>query len=200
MNAPVFIVDDDVGIRDSLTMLLEANGLTVESFADGHAFLTACMQRRPGCAVLDVAMPGMSGYQVQAALNQRNLTIPVIFLTGHGDVPMAVQAIKAGAVDFLEKPVTSTALLKRVRRTLALDTENRLAEEYTLLARQRYASMSPREKEVMALVVAGLTSKEIARQLEVSARTVDTHRAHIMLKMQAANVAELVQLVRHCKD
>jgi two-component system response regulator FixJ len=200
MNAPVFIADDDVGIRDSLTILLEANGLTVESFADGHAFLTACMQRRPGCAVLDVAMPGMSGYQVQAALNQRNLTIPVIFLTGHGDVPMAVQAIKAGAMDFLEKPVTGTALLKRVRRALALDAQNRVVEEDTLLVRQRYASMSPREKEVMALVVAGLSSKEIARHLGVSARTVDTHRAHIMLKMQATNVAELVQSARLCKD
>jgi two-component system response regulator FixJ len=140
----------------------------------------------------------MSGYEVQAALNERGLQIPVIYLTGHGDVPMAVRAMQAGAVDFLQKPVRRVELLQRVRRALELDARLHEEEEAERQARRNYASLSPREQEVMALVVAGLSSKEIARQLGVSDRTVHTHRAHVMLKMQAANVAELVRIASIC--
>jgi two-component system response regulator FixJ len=198
MSAQVYIVDDDPAIRDALGKMLSDAGLRVQSYADGDAFLATSLQRRPACVVLDVALPGMSGYEVQETLNQRGLQIPIIFLTGHGDVPMAVKAIQAGAVDFLEKPVRRAELLRRVQRALELDTRHHKDEQAEHQVMQAYARLSPREQEVMALVVAGLSSKEIARQLGVSSRTVHTHRAHVMLKMQAANVAELVRMAGIC--
>jgi two-component system response regulator FixJ len=200
MNAHVYIVDDDPAIRDALGSLLTDAGLQVQSYADGDAFLASSLPQRPACVLLDVAMPGMSGYEVQAALNERGLQIPVIYLTGHGDVPMAVRAMQAGAVDFLQKPVRRVELLQRVRRALELDARLHEEEEAERQARRNYASLSPREQEVMALVVAGMSSKEIARQLGVSDRTVHTHRAHVMLKMQAANVAELVRIASICNS
>jgi two-component system response regulator FixJ len=200
MNARVYIVDDDPAIRDALGNLLADSGLQVQSYADGDAFLATSLQQRPACVLLDVALPGMSGYEVQAALNERGLLIPIIFLTGHGDVPMAVRAMQAGAVDFLEKPVRRVELLKRVQCALEIDTRRHQEEAAERQARQDYASLSPREQQVMALVVAGLSSKEIARQLDVSSRTVHTHRAHVMLKMQAANVAELVRIASICNS
>ena len=200
MNAQVYIVDDDPAMRDALGSLLADAGLQVQSYADGDAFLATSLQQRPACVLLDVAMPGMSGYEVQAALKTRGLLIPIIFLTGHGDVSMAVKAMQAGAMDFLEKPVRRVELLERVRRALEIDTRQHREEEVECQIRQDYASLSPREQEVMALVVAGLSSKEIARQLGVSDRTVHTHRAHVMLKMQAANVADLVRMASICSS
>ena len=200
MNAQVYIVDDDPAIRDALGSLLADSGLQVQSYADGDAFLATSLQQRPACVLLDVALPGMSGYEVQAALKTRGLLIPIIFLTGHGDVSMAVKAMQAGAMDFLEKPVRRVELLERVRRALEIDTRQHREEEVECQIRQDYASLSPREQEVMALVVAGLSSKEIARQLGVSDRTVHTHRAHVMLKMQAANVADLVRMASICSS
>ena len=195
----VFVVDDDAGMRDALVQLLETAGLQVESFTSGPDFLTAYESERPGCLLLDMAMPGMSGLEVQAALNTLGLTIPIVFLTGHGDIPMAVRAVQAGAVDFLEKPIQGVALLERVRRALALDLEWRKTQGRTLAIQQRHAKLSPREREIMTLTVSGLTSKEIARKLDISPRTVEVHRTHVMYKMGAANLADLVNMASCCK-
>jgi RNA polymerase sigma factor (sigma-70 family) len=197
MTSSVFIVDDDPAMRDALAQLLETAGLRVETYANGAAFLAASKYRQAGCVVLDVAMPGMSGYEVQTALSKRGSPLPVIFLTGHGDVPMAVHAVQTGAMDFLEKPVQGEVLLERVRHALALDEERRQSETYTQEIRQRLARLSAREREVVTLVVSGLSSKEIAQQLGLSHRTVETHRMHVMYKMGAANLAELITMSTH---
>ncbi|MCD6707252.1 MAG: response regulator [Thiobacillus sp.] len=199
MNQTVFIVDDDAAMRDALAQLLETAGLQAETHADGPAFLAACEADRPGCLLLDVAMPGMTGFEVQAALNARGLTIPTIFLTGHGDIPMAVRAVQAGAVDFLEKPIQGAALLERVQRALALDLEWRQTQGRTQAIQQRYARLSSRERECMALIASGLTSKEVARELGISPRTVEVHRTHVMHKMGAVNLADLVNMAACCK-
>ncbi|HUX29199.1 MAG TPA: response regulator [Thiobacillus sp.] len=199
MNPTVFVVDDDAAMRDALTQLLETAGLQVEAHAGGPAFLVAHEADRPGCLLLDMAMPGMTGFEVQAALNARGLTIPTIFLTGHGDIPMAVRAVQAGAVDFLEKPIQGAALLERVQRALALDLEWRQTQGRTQAIQQRYARLSPREIECMALIVSGLTSKEVARELGISPRTVEVHRTHVMHKMGAANLADLLNMATCCK-
>jgi two-component system response regulator FixJ len=197
VNPTVFIVDDDAAIRDALVQLLEAAGLRAEAHAGGPAFLEAYADQ-PGCLLLDMAMPGMTGLDVQAALKARGAAIPVLFLTGHGDIPMAVQAVQAGAVDFLEKPIKGAALLERVRRALKLDQEWRQRHDHVQSIRQRHARLGPREREVMALAVTGLTSKEIAQKLGISPRTVEVHRTHVMHKMGAANLAELINLATCC--
>lgn len=198
MTQTVFVVDDDEAMRDALAQLLELTGLRVEVHADGPAFLAAYEADRSGCLLLDMAMPGMTGLDVQAALKTRGLEIPIVFLTGHGDIPMAVRAVQGGAVDFLEKPVQGTMLVERVNRALNLDAEWRLAKGRIQDVRRRYARLSKREKEVMALAVSGLTSKEIALELGLSPRTVEVHRTHVMHKMGAANVAELVTMAACC--
>lgn len=200
MNPTVFVVDDDFAMRDALIQLLEAAGLQVESHADGPAFLAAYGQGRPGCLLLDMAMPGMTGLQVQAELNARGLTVPILFLTGHGDIPMAVRAVQSGAVDFLEKPIQGAALIERVQRALALDQESRQSQEQIQAVQQRYSRLSPREREVMALAVSGLTCKEIAKKLDLSPRTVEVHRTHIMHKMAASSLAELVHMAIDCQS
>jgi two-component system response regulator FixJ len=200
MNPIVFVVDDDHAMRDALVQLLEAAGLQVESHADGPAFLAAYGQGRPGCLLLDMAMPGMTGLQVQAELNARGLSVPIVFLTGHGDIPMAVRAVQSGAVDFLEKPIQGAALIERVQRALALDQESRQSQGQVQAIQQRYSRLSSREREVMALAVSGLTCKEIARKLDLSPRTVEVHRTHIMHKMAAASLAELVHMAIDCKS
>ena len=199
MNQTVFVVDDDAAMRDALVQLLETAGLQVEAHADGPAFLAAYEADRTGCLLLDMAMPGMTGLEVQAALNARGLTIPTIFLTGHGDIPMAVRAVQAGAVDFLEKPIQGAALLERVQRALALDLEWRQTQGRTQAIQQRYARLSSRERECMALIASGLTSKEVARELGISPRTVEVHRTHVMHKMGAANLADLLNMAACCK-
>jgi len=200
MMPTVFVVDDDSALRDALRGLLGTAGLQVEAYADGPTFLDAIDGDRVGCVLLDMAMPGMSGHQVQAALKERGLDLPIIFLTGHGDIPAAVRAVRAGAVDFLEKPVRGEVLLDRVRRSLAIDAERRAAREQAVEIKRRYATLRPREAEVMALVVTGLSNKEIAQNLGLSPRTVEVHRTHVMHKMGAANLAELVSMAAHCRD
>ncbi len=199
MTPRVFIVDDDPAMRDSIAQLLETAGLLVETYADGATFLAASKTKQAGCVVLDIAMPGMSGYEVQTALNKRGSQFPVIFLTGHGDVPMAVHAVQAGAADFLEKPVQGEVLLERVRHALALAEERLQSETYAQEIRERRARLSRRQREVMELVVSGYSSKEIAKQLGLSHRTVETHRTHVMFKMGAANLAELITMSTHWK-
>jgi len=196
MTPTVFIVDDDAAMREALQQLLEGAGLQVETYADGRSFLAAC-DDRPGCVVLDMAMPGMNGYAVQAALCERGLLIPVIFLTGHPSISQAVRTVRAGAVDFLEKPVAGAQLLERVHDALTLDTQRRLDQQRFADVEQRLSLLSEREAEVLKLLVAGQKSKELARSLGISPRTVESHRAHIMYKMGATNLAELVSLVLH---
>jgi two-component system response regulator FixJ len=199
MNQTVYVVDDDEAMRDALVQLLEISGLRVESYADGPTFLAACVEDCPGCLLLDIAMPGMGGLEVQAELTTRGLALPVVFLTGHGDIPMAVRAMQGGAVDFLEKPVRGTILLERVRRALELDQKLRETRGRSQAIQLQHDRLSPREREVMALAVSGLTSKQIAQQLDISPRTVEVHRSHVMNKMGAGNLAELVKLAAHCK-
>jgi FixJ family two-component response regulator len=198
VNPTVFVVDDDAAIRDAVVQLLEITGLQAESHADGAAFLAAYTEDRPGCLLLDITMPGMTGLEVQAELKARGRGIPIIFLTGHGDIPMAVRAVQTGAADFLEKPVNGATLIERVKRALNLDKERRLTQGRTRDILRRHARLSKREKEVMRLAASGLTSKEIARELGISPRTVEVHRIHVMHKMGAANVAELVMMATCC--
>lgn len=200
MSQTVFILDDDEAMRDALSQLLETVGLQVEAYADGPAFLAAYGKGRPGCLLLDMAMPGMTGLDVQAELKARGLMIPIIFLTGHGDIPLAVRALQAGAVDFLEKPILGDTLLERVQRALKLDEEWGQEQSRIQFLQTRYNNLSPREREIMALMVTGLTSKEIAQQLGISPRTVEVHRTHVGHKMGAANLAELVNMAVWCKS
>jgi two-component system response regulator FixJ len=199
MSQTVFVVDDDAAMRDSLAQLLEAAGLQVETHAGGPDFLAAYGENRPGCLLLDMAMPSMTGLEVQAVLQSRGFAIPIIFLTGHGDIPLTVRALQAGAVDFLEKPIQGATLLDRVRRALGLDEEWRQAEGRVQAIQQRFERLTLREREVMELMVSGLTSKEIARKLDISPRTVEVHRTHVMHKMAATNLPELVNMATACK-
>jgi FixJ family two-component response regulator len=191
----VFVVDDDAAVRDSLKMLLRSVGHFVETFGSAQDFLDGYRADRPGCLVLDIRMPGMSGLELQEKLNERHAIIPVIFITGHGDVPMAVEAMRGGAVDFIQKPFRDQDLLDRINQSLDKDAAYRagLAERDSIA--KRLATLTPREREVMQLVVRGKANKVIAGDLNLSQRTVEIHRARVMEKMQAASLAHLVRMV-----
>ncbi|HKQ49746.1 MAG TPA: response regulator transcription factor [Phycisphaerae bacterium] len=194
-SAPtVFLVDDDRGIRDSLRWLAESVGLHLVSYASAQEFLDAFQPDTPGCLLLDVRMPGMSGLDLQERLNAQCIDIPVIILTAHGDVPMAVRALKAGAFDFLEKPFSDQVLLDQINLALDHDRNNRAkkAENADLL--QRLQALSPRERTVMIKVAGGMSNKSIAEELGLSQKTIEVHRAHVMAKVRANSVAELVQI------
>lgn len=199
MTHEVFIVDDDAAMRDALALLLKSNGMHAEVFADGSTFLQACDHQSPGCVLLDMAMPEMNGHEVLATMNERGLQIPVIFLSGYGDIAMAVRAMQLGAMDFLEKPISGVELIKRLHSVLMNDEERREMQLHIQNSRQSYSRLSPREREVMALVVSGLLNKEIARKLQLSPRTVEVHRIHVMHKMRVSNIAELVSVAGLCK-
>lgn len=190
----VFVVDDDAGIRSALRRLLKLHGLTVELYASGGEFLDSANLRRSGCLLLDVRMPGMNGLEVQARLNERRIALPVIFLTGASDIPMAVAAMRQGAVDFIEKPFDNRHLLTRVRQALdqARSRIQRNADRDAVL--DRWNSLTPRERQVLELVTVGKTAKEIARALGASHRTIEIHRGHLMEKMGASTLAELVRM------
>jgi two-component system, LuxR family, response regulator FixJ len=191
----VYVVDDDQATRKSLRWLVETLGVPVQTFHSGASFLDSYDPSQPGCLVLDVMMGGMTGLELQKELNERNIEIPVIVLTGYGDVPTAVRALKNGAIEFLEKPFDGEVLLEHVRRALELDAARRRERDADEVVRQRLDKLTPREAEILKLVVEGLSSKEIATQLDVSFKTVEAHRAKIMKKMEANGVAQLVRMV-----
>jgi RNA polymerase sigma factor (sigma-70 family) len=193
-KSTVFVVDDDQAMRNSLKWLIESVGVAVESFASADDFLANYEPGRPGCIVLDVRMPGMSGLDLQEHLVRQNIRIPTVIITGHGDVPMAVRAMKAGAVDFIEKPFNDEALLDAIRRAIATEERQRNAQFEHREIQARIEHLTPREREVMNRVTDGSSNKEIANSLGVSAKTIEAHRARVMEKMQARSLAELVRM------
>jgi two-component system response regulator FixJ len=196
----VFIVDDDAAVRDSLGLLLRSVGLRHESHSSASDFLETYDPARPGCLVLDVRMPGMSGLELQEELQKRHSTLPIIFLTAHGDVPMAVAAVKAGAVDFVQKPFRDQDLIDKIHHAINQDSRIRekLADRRKILS--RIDSLTPREREVMDMVVDGKANKVIAIDLGLSQRTVEIHRARVMRKMNADSVSQLVQMVMRARE
>jgi two-component system, LuxR family, response regulator FixJ len=194
----VFLVDDDPTVRDALGLFLESAGMAVKPYASAQDFLAEYRTEWPGCVVLDIRMPGMTGLELQDFLKARNIKIPIIFLTGHGDVPMSVKAFKAGAVDFIEKPFNDHVLLARIREAIEQDSQTRTNQTRIDEVRRRYVQLTPREKEVMRLVACGHSNKKIARQLDISHRTIDVHRARLMEKMQAHSLSELVNMAAIC--
>ncbi len=193
-KATVFVVDDDPAVRDSLTLLLEQEDFAVETFDSGEAFLAAGRSARRSCAVVDIRMAGMDGIQLLAELSKRGVLLPVVFLTGHGDIPLSVRAIKAGAVDFLSKPITGSALLESVQAALLESERLNSQAEANQTAAARVASLTEREREVMVLAVDGLPNKEIARRLGISHRTVEIHKARIMHKTGADTLLDLARI------
>jgi two-component system, LuxR family, response regulator FixJ len=190
----VFVVDDDRAMRESLRWLLESVGLTVRTYANAADFLREYEPTQPGCLVLDVRMPGMSGLDLQAELGRRGAGLPTIVVTGHAEVPMAVRAVKAGAVDFIEKPFSDQLLLDRVRQALEIDRLEREVRRRREEARRRLESLTAREREVLMLVAAGKQNKEIAAELGLSPKTVEVHRSHVMSKMSVDSLAELIRV------
>ena len=194
MNPTVFVIDDDPAVRDSLSLLLEQEEIVVEAFPSAEAFLAARRPARGNCAIVDIRMSGMDGMHLQTELARRDVPLPVIFLTGHGDIPLSVRAIKAGAVDFLTKPVTGTTLLESVRAALAESAKLSSQAEATLSAATRLLSLTERERDVMLLAIQGLPNKEIARRLDISHRTVEVHKARIMQKTGADTLVDLAKI------
>lgn len=190
----VFVVDDDEAMRDSLAWLIESVSLDVKLLPDAQSFLDSYNPSHPGCLVLDVRMPGMSGLALQQELIRREVKIPVIFVTAHGDVPMAVRAVKHGALDFFEKPFSQQEFLEAIRAAIAEDARRRMAASRQHRKTSFLDVLSPRETEVLEQVVKGQSSREVAKTLGISPRTVEVHRAHIMEKTGAGSVAELVQM------
>ncbi len=196
MDEPtVHVVDDDLAVRSALALLLRAEGLAVRAYADAASFLAGCDPSAPGCVVADLDMPGMSGLELQERLLERGSPLPVIILTGHGDVPAAVRALKRGAVDFVEKPYDPGALIATIREALERDRRRRASAAEAARVAARAAALTPREREVMERVAAGAASKVIAAELAISERTVELHRARMMRKMGARSLAELVRMV-----
>jgi FixJ family two-component response regulator len=193
-EAMVYVVDDDQAVRVALTDLLESVGLNVETFPSGQDFLKAQRADIPSCLILDVRLPGVSGLDFQRELTAANIEIPIIFITGHGDIPMTVQAMKAGAVDFLTKPFRDQELLDAIHKAVDRDRERRQPRSEVTQLRERYEELTPREREVLALVVQGLLNKQIAAELGTSETTVKIHRGQVMRKMQAESLPDLVRM------
>lgn len=194
-EAVIYVVDDDEAIRDSLRLLLRSVGLKSEVFANASDFLKALDPKRHSCLLADIRMPGMSGLELQDELNRRHIEIPTIFITGHGDVPMAVNAIRAGAIDFIQKPFRDQDLIDRIHEALQLDNERNESRQEEIGIRDRIATLTPREQEVMRKVVDGCANKVIALDLGVSQRTIELHRARVMHKMGVRSLADLVKVV-----
>jgi len=193
-QAMVFVIDDDTAIREALQSLLRSVGLRVATFASAREFLTSQRPDAPACLVLDVRLPGLSGLDLQRELAAVEIDLPIIFITGHGDIPMTVQAMKAGAVEFLTKPFRDQDLLDAVAQALERDRAARAQREGLAELRERYGQLTPREREVMGLVVSGLLNKQIAAELGISEITIKVHRGQVMQKMGAESVADLVRM------
>jgi two-component system response regulator FixJ len=189
----VYVVDDDASIRELIAWLMKREAIRVETFANARDFLSAWRDQGPGCLVLDLYMPGMSGLELQQYLIDHGVSIPMIFLSGRADVPNAVHAVKSGAVDFIEKPFDYRRIVEVVRESLRRDAEARPQRERGREAARRLATLSQREREVLERVCAGRTNREIAEDLAISIKTVEAHRSHIMEKLEVGSLAELVQ-------
>ena len=198
LESTVFVVDDDEAMRDSLRWLIESVKLPVETYASSAEFLAA-FEGKPGCLILDVRMPGMGGLDLQEKLREKSICLPIIFISGHGDIPMAVHAIKLGAIDFIEKPFNDQVLLDRIYYAIELCKRMREAREaqFNIVANHRL--LTPRECQVVEGVVAGKSNKVIAAELGVSWKTIEVHRANAMRKMQAHSLSELVGMVLHLR-
>jgi FixJ family two-component response regulator len=195
----VYIVDDDEAMRDSLVWLLESHGYAVEGYPSAESFLASFDEEMRGCLLLDVRMPGMSGLELHEALVARRSALPVIFVTGHGDVPMAVSALKKGATDFIEKPFSDKEMLRLVDQCLAMELARRERQVHEAAARRRLETLTDREREVLELVLVGKLNKQIADTLGISMKTIEVHRARVMEKMGVHSVAELVQAAMAAK-
>ncbi|MEP1216586.1 MAG: response regulator FixJ [Marinobacter sp.] len=196
----VYVVEDDEAVRDSLELLLKSDGKPVSTYENANAFLKEYSEKMAGCIVLDIRMPGMDGMELQKKLNEKHSILPIIFVTGHGDVPMAVDAMKEGAVDFIQKPYREEALLQKIEAALEQDRDQRktLGEKQEIL--RRVKSLTPREHEIMDRMIAGQANKVIAIELEISQRTVEIHRSRVMHKMGTHSLAHLVRMVLSVKD
>jgi FixJ family two-component response regulator len=199
MKSTVYVIDDDPSIRTSLHRLFKSVGLSVETFSSAPEFLTSPPIDGPACLVLDVRMPELSGLDLQEELARAGIAVPIIFITGHGSVPMSVRAMTAGAVDFLEKPVDDQDLLDCVHRTLEQDRLKKQERNETDEIKSRFESLTAREREVMTYVVTGRLNKQIASELDISEKTVKVHRARVMKKMKVTSLAELVRFADRLK-
>ncbi len=197
-QAMVYVVDDDEDVRRAVSLVLHIDGWSCATFGDAESFLDDFGPDQPGCLILDVRLPGTSGLELQAALGQKHCSIPIIFITGHGDVPMSVRAIKAGAVDFLEKPFRNDLLLDRVEEAVQEDLQHRARQERKQSIVLAYDTLTPREREIMEAVVRGRSNKQIAAALQLSHRTVEIHRARVMEKMGATSLPDLVGMAVVC--
>jgi Response regulator len=194
----VYVVDDDQGMRDSTVWLLQSVGLEALSFASGQAFLDACRDDGPACVLLDVRMPGLGGLAVQQLMRERGLDLPVIFVSGHADVPIVVRAFKAGACDFIEKPYSDQLLLDSVQEALERAGRARQGNQALAQVQARIDGLTPRERDVFVPLAQGLSNREIAVQLGVSVKTVDLYRGRVMKRLQAGSLAELVGMAIAC--
>ncbi|MDQ8934326.1 response regulator transcription factor [Acinetobacter rudis] len=195
----VYVIDDDQDVCDSLTWLLGSVQLQVKSFNSAHEFLSYSRPETPACLILDIRMRGMSGLQLQAQLLEQGIYIPIIFMTGHGDIPMSVTAMRQGAFDFLEKPFNPQHMLNQIQICLQQAEIDFKKQRQLKCNLQKLNSLSPREREIVELLVDGLASKQIAQQLQISHKTVEIHRAHIRQKLEIESVAQLVNLVLNCR-
>jgi FixJ family two-component response regulator len=193
-DATVFVVDDDEPVRDAIAFMLETVDVKCETFSNAQEFLDSYDVSRRGCLVLDIRMPGMSGLELQVYLAEHNVEVPIIFITGHGDIPMAVEAMKRGAVDFIRKPFRDQELIDRIHEALLVEQSQRDAAENLVELRSRADSLTPRESEVFGRVADGQANKVVAIELGISERTVEIHRSQVMQKMQARNLAALVRM------
>jgi FixJ family two-component response regulator len=196
----VYVVEDDEAVRDSLELLLKSDGKPVKTYESATAFLKDYSDKMAGCIVLDIRMPGMDGMELQKKLNEKHSILPIIFVTGHGDVPMAVDAMKEGAVDFIQKPYREEALLEKIEAALKQDLEQRKSLDEKQEIIRRVKSLTPREHEIMDRMIAGQANKVIAIELEISQRTVEIHRSRVMHKMGTHSLAHLVRMVLSVKD
>lgn len=199
-KSTVFIVDDDEAVRDSLSWLMQSVGLSTETFPSADAFLQGFGEDRPGCLLLDIRMPGISGLELQSLLRERGFRLPLVVISGHADVPMAVRALKAGAFDFIEKPFNDQLLLDTVQRAIEHDRQERESHARLDVWRRRLDTLTPREREVLQLVVGGASNKQISSELGVSMKTVEAHRARVMDKLQADSLSELVRMTLTVKQ